>query len=348
MKFKKTIVGLAMGLGLCVSLLTPAFADDETTLVVMIRGLDNPYHANYAAGAHALGERLGLPVSVLSSEGNSQKQFADLRAQIARTGGNMVVNIDPNEGPDVVPIAKILEDAGVYWVNWWNKPDEVSPSSYPHWVAHITFDAEQQGYYNAIELFKTFETPNEGSVIAVQGMLSNNAAIGRFKGLQKALAENPGVELLQWEAADWDTNRAYEVTKQLLAAHPDVDGIWTANDNMAIGAIAALKETSDAGAVKVSGTDGIPDAFDAIIDGTLSSTEFMDSRYQSQLGLTMALAAKNGDLDPSTTPAEHRAFMISGTQVNADNVETFVEEVFNTMPEYDLTDYYAQWVSAAE
>jgi len=116
MKFKKTIVGLAMGLGLCVSLLTPAFADDETTLVVMIRGLDNPYHANYAAGAHALGERLGLPVSVLSSEGNSQKQFADLRAQIARTGGNMVVNIDPNEGPDVVPIAKILEDAGVYWV----------------------------------------------------------------------------------------------------------------------------------------------------------------------------------------------------------------------------------------
>ncbi|MBU2867618.1 sugar ABC transporter substrate-binding protein [Pacificibacter marinus] len=209
--------------------------------------------ANYAAGAHALGERLGLPVSVLSSEGNSQKQFADLRAQIARTGGNMVVNIDPNEGP----------------------------------------------------------------VIAVQGMLANNAAIGRFKGLQKALAENPGVELLQWEAADWDTNRAYEVTKQLLAAHPDVDGIWSANDNMAIGAIAALKETGNAGAVKVSGTDGIPDAFDAIIDGTLSSTEFMDSWYQSQLGLTMALAEKNGDLDPSTTPAEHCAFMISGTQVNA-------------------------------
>lgn len=346
MEIKSVIAAAVIGLGLGPAVLSPAYADDKTTLVVMIRGLDNPYHANYAAGAEALGAKLGLPVSILSSEGNSQKQFADLRAQIAKTGGNMVVNIDPNEGPDVVPIAKILEDAGVYWVNWWNKPDEVNPADFPHWVAHIAFDAEQQGYYNALELFKTFETPNKGEIIAIQGMLSNNAAIGRFNGLQKALAENPDVTLVQWEAADWDTNKAYEATKQLLAAHSDIDGVWTANDNMAVGAIAALKEAGIAGKVKAVGTDGIPDAFDAIADGTQASTEFMDSRYQAQLGLTMALAAKNGALDPSATPAEHRSFLISGTAVNAENVDTFVSEVFNKMPEYDLSDYYAQWVSA--
>jgi len=348
MRFKNIMASVVVGLGLSTAIAAPAFADDETTLVVMIRGLDNPYHANYAAGAEALGERLGLPVAVLSSEGNSQKQFADLRAQIARTGGNMVVNIDPNEGPDVVPIAKILEDAGVYWVNWWNKPDEVTPADYPHWVAHISFDAQQQGYYNATELFKTFETPNEGTIVAIQGMLSNNAAIGRFNGLQQALDENPGVELLQWEAADWDTNRAYEAAKQLLAAHPEIDGIWTANDNMAVGAIAALNEAGLAGDIKVVGTDGIPDAFDAIAEGTMASTEFMDSRYQSQLGLTMALAAKNGELDPTATPPAQRAFLISGTPVNQENVETFVAEVLNSMPEYDLTDFYSQWVSAVE
>jgi ribose transport system substrate-binding protein len=348
MDIKNFIATFAIGLGLGAAAFSPALAEDKTTLVVMIRGLDNPYHANYAAGARALGEKLGLPVDVLSSEGNSQKQFADLRAEIAKTGGNMVVNIDPNEGPDVVPIAKILEDSGIYWVNWWNKPDQVKPDAYPHWVAHIAFDAVEQGYYNATELFKTFETPNTGKIIAIQGMLSNNAAIGRFQGLEKALAENPGVELLQWEAADWDTNKAYEATKQLLAAHPDADGVWTANDNMAIGAIAALKEAGLAGKVKVVGTDGIPDAFDAIAEGTQASTEFMDSRYQAQLGLTMALAAKNGTLDPSATSAEHRAFLISGTQVNAANVETFVAEVLNKMPEFDLSDYYSQWVSAVE
>ena len=340
-----TVLG---GLALGIAGLVQASAADKTTLVVMIRGLDNPYHANYAEGAKALGAKLGLPVDVLSSEGNSQKQFADLKAEIAKTGGNMVVNVDPNEGPDVVPIAKMLEDAGVYWVNWWNKPDDITPKAYPHWVAHIAFDAVEQGYWNAQELFKSFKTPNKGKIIAIQGMLSNNAAIGRFKGLQKALAENPGVELLQWEAADWDTNKAYEATKQLLAAHPDVDGVWSANDNMAIGIVAALKEAGLAGKVKTIGTDGIPDAFDAIAAGTMASTEFMDSRYQAQLGLTMALAAKAGKLDVASIPPEHRSFLISGTHVTGENVKAFVAETLNKMPEYDLSDFWAAWVGPAE
>jgi ribose transport system substrate-binding protein len=322
-----------------------ANAEDKTTLVVMIRGLDNPYHANYAAGAKALGEKLGLPVDVLSSEGNSQKQFGDLKAEIAKTGGNMVVNIDPNEAPDVVPIAKMLEDAGVYWVGWWNKPDDVKVQSYPHWVAFISFDAVAQGYGNAQTLFKTFKTPNKGNIIAIQGMLSNNAAIGRFQGLQKALSEHPDVKLLQWEAADWDTNKAYEVTKQLLAAHPDIDGIWSANDNMAVGAIAALKEAGLAGKVKVTGNDGIPEAFDSIEAGAQASTEFMDSRYQAELGLTMALAAKDGKLDVKGASNKDRAFLISGVPVNQDNVKQFVETTINVMPTYDLTDFYSKRVA---
>ena len=346
---KKTRILAAVLAGLTLGFvgLAQASAEDKTTLVVMIRGLDNPYHANYAAGARALGEKLGLPVDVLSSEGNSQKQFADLAAEIAKTGGNMVVNVDPNEGPDVVPIAKMLEDAGVYWVNWWNKPNDITPDAYPHWVAHAAFDAVEQGHFSATELFKTFETPNKGKIIAIQGMLSNNAAIGRYQGLQDALKENPGVELVQWEAADWDTNKAYEVTKQLLAAHPDVEGVWSANDNMAVGIVAALKEAGLAGKVKTVGTDGIPDAFDAIADGTMAATEFMDSRYQAQLGLSMALAAKNGELDVSALAPEQRSFLIAGTHVTQENVKQFVEETLNKMPEYDLSDFWSKRVGPA-
>ena len=189
---RKYLVVFLVALGLILSLTMTAGAAGKTTLVVMIRGLDNPYHANYAVGAKELGKMLGLPVDVLSSEGNSQKQFADLRAEIAKTGGNMVVNVDPNEAPDVVPIAKMLEAAGAYWVNWWNKPPDVKVQDYPHWVSHIAFDAVGQGYFNAKELFKSFKTPNKGKIVAIQGMLANNAAIGRFQGLQKALKEYPG------------------------------------------------------------------------------------------------------------------------------------------------------------
>jgi ribose transport system substrate-binding protein len=329
--------------------LTPLFAGAETktTLVVCIRGLDNPYHANYAVGAKELGKKLGLPVDVLTSEANSQKQFADLKAEIARTGGNMVVSVDPNEAPDVVPIAKMLESAGVYWVNWWNKPPDVKVMDYPHWVSHVQFDAVGQGYWNAKELFKSFKTPNKGKIIAIQGMLANNAAIGRFQGLQKALKENPGVQLLQWESAEWDTTKAYNATKALLAAHRDVDGVWSANDNMAMGAIQALKEAGLAGKVLVTGTDGNPEAFDAIKAGTMTSTEFQDSRYQAQFGLSMALAAKEGKLDVKALPAKYRSWMIPGVKVNRDNVDKFVNEYIKAMPTYDLSNFFANWAGEA-
>ncbi len=322
-------------------------AEAPVTLVVCIRGLDNPYHANYAVGARELGKKLGLPVDVLTSEANSQKQFADLRAEIAKTGGNMVASVDPNEAPDVVPIAKMLEDAKAYWVNWWNKPPDVKVTDYPHWVSHIAFDAVGQGYYNAKELFKTFKPPNQGTIIAIQGMLANNAAIGRFQGLQKALKENPGVTLLQWESADWDTTKAYNVTKALLAAYPDVDGVWCANDNMGMGAIQALKEAGLAGKVLVTGTDGNPEAFDAIKAGLMTSTEFQDSRYQAQLGLTMCLAAKDGKLDVASLPTKYRSWLIPGVKVNRENVDQFVKEYIDKMPKYDLSDFFAKWQGEA-
>ncbi len=342
-----SLVVFLLALGLILSVGFVAGAQQKTTLVVCIRGLDNPYHANYAVGARELGKRLGLPVDVLTSEANSQKQFADLRAEIAKTGGNMVASVDPNEAPDVVPIAKMLEAAGVYWVNWWNKPPDVKVQTYPHWVSHVQFDAVGQGYYNAKELFKTFKTPNKGKIIAIQGMLANNAAIGRFQGLQKALKEYPGVKLLQWETAEWDTTKAYNVTKALLAAYPDVDGVWSANDNMAMGAIQALKEAGLAGKVLVTGTDGNPEAFDAIKAGYMVSTEFQDSRYQAQFGLSMALAAKDGKLNVKTLPAKYRSWMIPGVKVNRDNVDEFVMSYINKMPEYDLSDFFANWAGEA-
>jgi ribose transport system substrate-binding protein len=321
-----------------------AAAAGKTTLVVSIRGLDNPYHANYKVGADALGKMLGLPVDTLSTEANSQKGISDIKAEVAKTGGNMVLNIDPNQAPDVVPIAKILESAKVYWVNWWNKPDDVKVTDYKYFIAHITFDSLGTGYFNAKELFKTFKTPNQGKIIALQGQLANTPAIMRFKGLQKALAENPGVELLQWEGGDWDRTKGYNLTKAMLVAHPNVDGVWAANDEMAMGAIQALKEAGKAGQIKVSGCDGIPEIYDAIRAGYASSTVMQDAKYQAQLGLSMALAAKQGKLNVQALPPEKRDFMIPGVQVTKDNLEQVVNEFVKNTPKYDLNDFWARMV----
>jgi ribose transport system substrate-binding protein len=313
------------------------------TLAISIRTLSNPYQNNYKVGAEAYGKSVGLPVDVLTTEANSQKGLTDIKSEVARTGGNVVFFIDPNQETDDVAIAKILEQAGVYFLTWWNKPADVKVWDYPHWVAHVSFDGVAAGYYTANELFKTFKTPGKGKIVALQGLLANTPAAERFQGLQKALKENSGVQLVQWVAADWDRTKAYNDTKAMLVANPDIDGVWCANDDMAMGAIQALNEAGLARKVLVTGTDGIPEMFDAIKSGLAAATVMNDAKYQAGLGLAMSLAAKQGKLDVASQPQKFRQFEIPAVNVNHDNVDQIVHDYITNTPQYDFTNFFARW-----
>ena len=321
-------------------------AADDATLGVAIRTLTNPYQANYKVGAEMYSEATGLEYEVLTCEGSSEKQVNDIKALVARTGGNVVFMVDPNEATDCVAIAKTLEEAGVYWVSWWNKPPDLKVWEYDYWVSHIAYDGISAGYYTANELFKTFG--GEGEIIALQGMLANSIAQDRFVGLQNALDENPGVELVAYEAADWDRNKAYEKTKNLLVGNPDIAGVWAANDNMALGALEALREAGLAGEVQVVGCDGVEEIFTAIQNGEAAATVYNDSKYQAGIGLAISLAAKQGKIDVTGLEREKRQFFAAAVEVNAANVDQVIAEYVEGQPEYDYNDYWGSWVRAME
>ncbi len=326
---------------------TAAAADDEkTTLAVSMRTLSSPYQVMYKTGAEAYGKITGLPVDVLTTEANSQKGLTDIKAEIARTGGNVVFYVDPNDATDAVAIARTMDSAKVYWASWWSKPADVKVWDYKYWVAHVSFDGFAAGEFTANELIKTFKTPGKGNIIALQGRLGDTPNGERWEGLQKVLKANPGVKLLQWETAKWDRTQAYNITKTMLVAHPDVDGVWTANDDMAMGALQALKEKGLAGKVKVVGCDGIPEVFAAIKEGLAAATVFNDGKYQSQLCLAMSLAAKRGELDVSKMPRKHRQFEVPAVNVNQANVDQVIHDYIENTPVYDLTDLFARWSMA--
>jgi len=318
-------------------------ADSQTTLAISIRTLSSPYQVMYKVGAEAYAKKVGLPLDVLTTEANSQKGLTDIKAEVARTGANVAFYIDPNDASDAVPIAKTLEAAGVYFVTWWSKPADVKVWDYPHWIAHISFDGLAAGTYTATELFKTFKTPGQGKIIALQGRLGDTPNAERWEGLQQVLSKNPGVQLLQWESAQWDRTQAYNDTKAMLVAHPDIDGVWTANDDMAMGAIQALKEAGLSGKVLVTGCDGIPEMFDAIKGGLAAATILNDGKYQAQLGLAMSLAAKEGKLDVKSLPKKYRQFEIPAVNVNRENVDKIVHDYLEATPTYDLSDFFGQW-----
>ena len=217
---------------------------------------------------------------------------------------------------------------------------------YPHWVSHITFDGTEGGYFGATELFKSFKTPNKGKIVALQGQLANSAQIERWAGLNKALKEFPGVEMVAYQSAEWNRAKAYEMLTSMLVAHPDIDGVWCANDEMAMGSIEALRAKGLAGKVKVSGADGQEDMVRAIVAGEAVATFYPDPTWQGGIGLSLALAAKQGKLNVASLPKDKRQWYARTVLVGSNNAKEFLSDYYEGTPTYDFNNHFDRFLRA--
>src|SRR5215211_8982236 len=194
---RRDLLKVAAGLGVASAfpaiITRPASAADNPTLVNSIRSLSNPYHATWNKGGAAFAKSVGAEYVTLVTEGNSEKGIADIKAILAKTGGNCVINVDPNDSPDARPIVEAVKAAGAYVVTQWNKPNDLHPWDFdPNYVAHISFSGVPYGKAMADTLIKAMG--GKGGIVALGGIESNVPAIERKAGLQEALKENPGVE----------------------------------------------------------------------------------------------------------------------------------------------------------
>src|SRR5262245_28339758 len=203
----------------------------EVWLGTSIRSLSNPYHALWKQG----GEDFAASVDgadrlqTLLSEGDSAKQLRDVRALIARAGkGKVIFNVDPNEASDALPIARLCESSRCYFVTSWNKADDLHPWDFKYWVSHMSADDVAMGRQVAEALVRRMD--GRGQIGAILGLLGNTSSQGRLRGLKQVLAAHPEVELVQQDNADWQPAKAQSVAESMLDAHPDLAGIWAADD----------------------------------------------------------------------------------------------------------------------
>ncbi len=308
-----------------------ACAPEDVVLVGQVRNQTNPYEAAWLEGGDAFAESVGLEQQTLTYDGDSQQQQEQIRQVLA--AGDMsctVINALPNGDSDTTPIVAAADEAGAWLVTQWNKPADLDPAEYDRWIAHLTYDGQESGYQIAKAIFE--EMGGSGGVIALQGILDTAAAQDRFAGLQRALEEYPDIELLDEQTAEFDRATALEVTRTLLTQHGDaVGGVWAANDDMALGALQAL-EAAGVDGVAVAGIDAVPEALDAIADGSMTATVSSDGPWQGAIGLAMGYCAATGELDVASVDADDRAFFAEQFVITADNVAEFSD------PELDFEE----------
>ncbi|SDC87004.1 sugar ABC transporter substrate-binding protein [Nocardioides lianchengensis] len=295
----------------------------DVKLVGQVRNESNPYEASWLDGGDAFAKSVDLEQQRLTYDGDSTKQQEQITQLLAGDTDCLVMNILPNGDSDTPPIVEQAQEAGAYLVTQWNKPADLNVTDYDHWISHITYNGVESGKQIGDALAEAIG--GSGGIIALQGILDTGAAKDRFAGLEESLAANPDVKLLDQQTANFSRAEALEVTKTLLTKHgDDVKGIWAANDDMALGALEALKAAGKEGEIAVVGIDAVPDALTAIESGAMTATVSSDGPWQGGIGLAAGYCVATGELDVADIADEDRAWFAEQFLIQQDNVAEYL------------------------
>jgi ABC-type sugar transport system substrate-binding protein len=322
-----------------------AGASAEPLLVgVSIRDLANSYYVQIRDGAQLFLDSVvgagAYEMTVYESQGSDEKQINDVKAFLARVeNGNGILYVDPNNAPNAAVIAELCEEAGVYWNTVWSYADGIYPFDYEYYVMHETADNEYGAYELAKAMFDSFETPGVGKVVAIQGMLSNDASIDREKGWRMALAEYPDVELLDIQPGNWSPQEALTLTQTWLSKYGDeIDGVLAANDDMAMAVAEGLRAEGLNGQVKITGFDAVDDIMALIETGDIFATYSSNAYLQAGYGLAWDYAALTGGVSLGDLAPEERMIHTKGVIITTDTLTDYIDEFVTNKPEYDYGD----------
>ncbi len=306
----------------------PTYDKSDIVLVTTVINATNPYMASWIEGSKALGEKLGLPVEIVQSNGSSQTQIAGIQA-LAAKGKKIVLVTNPLAASDVPAIANTVKQNGGYMVVWWNMPPNMEPSQVgDHFVAFGTYNGVTAGECGAKALVE--KMGGKGGIIALPGVLDSTVSQERVAGLKNVIKDYPEITLLDEQPANWDQAIALKTTQQLVAKYGDqIDGVWTADDGMMLGAYEAIKKAGMIDEVKFSGEGAYPPVVDLMVnqpDGdVVAGSSFHRGYKAAATGLLIAYKAAVGELDVAKLSEEQRHGQYAIDCVTPSNAATFQE-----------------------
>lgn len=112
----------------------------------------------------------------------------------------------------------------------------------------------------------------KGQVAILEGVSGTFTSIQRTNGFLEQIATYPEIEIVADQVADYEVEKGMTVAADILTANPDVNAFYCCNDNMALGAVEALRQVGKVGEVVVVGVDGTSDAYSSIAAGEMTAT----------------------------------------------------------------------------
>ncbi|WP_312866932.1 ABC transporter permease/substrate-binding protein [Streptomyces zagrosensis] len=256
----------------------------DTKVGLSLSTLNNPFFVELKKGAQEEAEAAGVRLNVTDAQNDASQQANQVQNFTSQGVGSIIVN--PVDSDAAGPAVKGANKSGIPVVAADRGVNNADVGTL------VVSDNIAGGRLAAKELARQLD--GRGTILVLQGTAGTSAARERGKGFADGLAAYPGITVVGKQPADFDRAKSLDVTTNLLQAHPDVTGVFAANDEMALGAAKALGSKAGT-SVKVIGFDGTPDGLKAVQDGTLAATIAQQPRELGKLAVRNAIKLAKGD-----------------------------------------------------
>ena len=228
------------------------------------------------------------------AQGDVGKQLNQIQNFIAQKVDAIIVNaVDTDATPKMT---KLATSAGIPLVYVIRMPAD---KSLPAKVAYVGSNEVDSGTLEMKEVCKLMG--GKGNILVMMGELSNQAARQRTQDVEDVIAtpECSGIKILDKRTAKWQRTEGNDLMTNWISAGLKFDAVVSNNDEMALGAIQALKASKMLDKTIVAGVDATQDALASMKAGELKVTVFQNAAGQGQGAVDTAMKIINGEKVPS-------------------------------------------------
>ncbi|MDE4604242.1 D-ribose ABC transporter substrate-binding protein [Sinorhizobium meliloti] len=309
MKLTRRMTIAAFAAVMAASSAIPAYAAD--LIAIITPSHDNPFFKAEAVGAEAKAKELGYETLVLVHDDDANKQSQLIDTAIGR-GAKAIILDNAGSEASIAAVQK-AKDAGVpsFLID-----REINATGVA--VSQIVSNNYQGAQLGAEEFVKLMG--ESGNYVELLGREADLNAGIRSKGYHDVIDEYPEMKMVAQQSANWSQTEGYSKMETILQANPDIKGVISGNDTMAMGAIAALHAAGRKDVIVV-GFDGSNDVRDSIKSGGIKATVLQPAYAQAQ----MAVQQAHEYITTGKAPAEEKQLMdcVLINSENADQLETF-------------------------
>jgi ribose transport system substrate-binding protein len=265
--------------------LPSAQAQEKITIGVALAQDDNPFYIAMLRGIRARAQELGWEVATVSSNEDKLKQINGVQDLVAK--GVKGILISPIDAVGVNAAYDAAAQAKVPIVS------VARGSTSPNQTLHVAMDEKQIG--RDIAEWTAKRLNGAGNVAMLLGPSGAPTFRNLADGYTEVMVKYPNIKIVFKSDGPLTRERGLKNAEDALVANPDLKAIYTANDDVALGAMQAVLAANRAGATVVTGMNGVPPALRAVKDGNIAMTVELNPVEWGRLGVDVLATYLKGE-----------------------------------------------------